>query len=255
LVIVQAAAGKTLVYWGTPKVKEALEAQEWPRVYRERNAIQAHRCKDMIDHGALHIHDGRKPMLGADRQPQRKQAQLAQSLETAHTRVAQTAAALQAQQDKVAESASKGHGKRLEQRRRTLLTLDQACKEAQATQAKCAEQVATLGPAGQRADRAFRKPTIMTLRTLLLEHWLRAFMGALLATLWTKVSLPQVVSLLFERSGSRMETPSQVLYWVNSAGLSRSNRRLLGEVAQGLCAMSLQEKGKPVHVRLKDMPP
>ena len=80
-------------------------------------------------------------------------------------------------------------------------------------------------------------------------------MGALLATLCTKGSLPQVVRLLFERSGSRMETPSQVLYWVNSTGLSLSNRRLLSEVAQGLCAMGLQEKGKAVHVRLKDMPP
>lgn len=254
-VIVQPAAGKTLVYWGTPKVQAAMEAQEWPRVYRERNEIQEHRFKDRIDHGALNINYGRKKILGADRHHQRKQAQLAQSLETAHKRVDKTAAALQAQQDKVAESASKGHGKRLEQRRRTLLTLEQACKEAQATQAKCAEQAATLGPAGQRADRDFRKQTIMTIRTLLLENWLRAFMGALLATLCTKVSLPQVVSLLFERSGSRMETPSQVFYWVNSAGLSRSHRRLLGEMAQGLCAMGLQEKGKPVHVRLKDMPP
>jgi len=173
---------------------------------------------------------------------ERKQAQLAQSLETAHKRVDKKAAALKAQQDKVAESASKGHGKRLEQRRRTLLTLEQACKEANATQAECSEQAATLGPAGQRADRDFRKQTIMTIRTLLLEHWLRAFMRALLATLCTKVSLPQVLSLLFARSGSRMETPSQVFYWVNSAGLSLANRRLLGEVAQGLCAMSLQER-------------
>jgi len=254
-VIVQPAAGKTLVYWGTPKVQDALEAKEWPRVYRERNEIQEHRFKDMIDHGALNINYGRKKILGADRHHQRKQAHLAQSLETAHKRVDKKAAALKAQQDKVAESASKGHGKRLEQRRRTLLTLEQACKEANATQAECSEQAATLGPAGQRADRDFRKQTIMTIRTLLLENWLRAFMGALLATRCTKVSLPQVLSLLFERSGSRMETPSQVLYWVNSAGLSLANRRLLSEVAQGLCAMGLQEKGKPVHVRLKDMPP
>ncbi len=244
-----------MVYWGTPKVQDALEAKEWPGVYRERNEIQEHRFKDMIDHGTLNINYGRKKILGADRHHQRKQAQLAQSLETAHKRVDQKAAALKAQQDKVAESASKGHGKRLVQRRRTLLTLEQACKEAKATQAQCSEQAATLGPAGQRADRDFRKQTIMTIRTLLLENWLRAFMGALLATLCTKGSLPQVLRLLFERSGSRMETPSQVFYWVNSAGLSLSNRRLLGEVAQGLCAMGLQEKGKPVHVRLKDMPP
>jgi hypothetical protein len=50
-VIVVPAAGKTLVYWGTPKVEDALEASEWPRVYRERNEIQEHRFKSMIDHG------------------------------------------------------------------------------------------------------------------------------------------------------------------------------------------------------------
>ena len=80
-------------------------------------------------------------------------------------------------------------------------------------------------------------------------------MGALAATLHTKVSLQQVLSLLFERRGSRMETPSQVVYWVNSAGLSLSTRRLLGEIVEGLCAMGLQDQGKPIHVRLKDMPP
>jgi len=165
------------------------------------------------------------------------------------------AAALKAQQDKVAESASTGQGQRLEPRRRTVRTLAHAGKEAQATQAQCAEPAAPLGPAGQRAERDFRTQTSMTIRTLLLEHGLRAFMGALAATLYTKGSVPQVVRRLFERSGSRMETPSQVLYWVNSAGVSLANRRLLREVAQGLCAMGLQAKGKPVHVRLKDLPP
>ena len=80
-------------------------------------------------------------------------------------------------------------------------------------------------------------------------------MGALLATLQTKVSLQQVLGLIFESSGARMETPSQVVYWVNTAGLSLSNRRLLSEVVEGLCAIDLQDQGKPVHVRLKDMPP
>jgi len=254
-VIVQPAESKTLVYWGTPKVKDALEAKEWPGVYRARNEIQEHRFKDMIDHGALEINYGRKKILGADRHHQRKQVHLDQSLETAHKRVDKKAEALKAQQDKVAESEAKGHGKRLEQRTRTLLTLEQAFKEAKAQQAQCSEHASTLGPAGQRADRDFRKQTIMTIRTLWLENLLRAFMGALAATQHTKVSLQQVLSLLFERSGSRMETPSQVLYWVNSAGLSLSNRRLLSEVAQGFCAMGLQEKGQPVYVRLKDMPP
>jgi hypothetical protein len=34
-------------------MQDALEAQEWPQVYRERNEIPEHRFKDMIDHGAL----------------------------------------------------------------------------------------------------------------------------------------------------------------------------------------------------------
>jgi hypothetical protein len=73
-----------------------------------------------------------------------------------------------------------------------------------------------LGQAGQRADRDFRKQTIMTIRTLLLENMLRAFMVALLATRQTQVRLPQVLRLLFARSGARMETPAQVVYWVNT---------------------------------------
>ena len=89
----------------------------------------------------------------------------------------------------------------------------------------------------------------MTIRTLLLENMLRAFMGALLVTLHTKVSLQQVLSRLFERSGARMETPAQVVYWVNTTGLSLSNRRLLREIVEGLCAMDLQEKGKPIGCR------
>ena len=52
-----------------------------------------------------------------------------------------------------------------------------------------------------------------------------------------------------------METPSQIVYWVNTAGLSQSNRRLLGKIVEGLGTMDLQDQGKPIHVRLKDMPP
>ena len=253
--IVDPPEDKLLVYWGTPQLKDALEAREWPRVYRERNAIQELSFKGMIDHGGLDINYGRKTILGPDRHHQRKQAQFAQSLETAHERVDKKAEAVTAQQAKVAESEAKGHGRRLEQRQGTLVTLEHELKDAQGKQAKLSEQAATLGPAGQRADRDFRKQTIMTMRTLLLENMLRAFLAALLATLSIQVSLEQVLSLLFERHGAHMETPSQVVYWVNTAGLSQSNRRLLGKIVEGLGTMDLQDQGKPIHVRLKDMPP
>ena len=112
-----------------------------------------------------------------------------------------------------------------------------------------------MGPPRERADRAFRKQTIMTFRTLLLENALTAFMALLLPGLKTKVSLACLLRLLFERSGSRVETGSQIIYWVNTAGLSVAYQRLLTEVAEGLCAMDLQCQGKPIRVRLKEMPP
>lgn len=254
-VIVEPPADKTLVYWGTPKVEEALDVREWPRVYRERNAIQELSFKSMIAHGGLDINHGRKTIMAPDRHHQRKQEHLEASLETAHQRVAKKAEAVKNQQAKVAESEAKGHGKRLEQRQDKLVTVEQELKDAQGKQAKLSDHAATLGPAGQRADRDFRKQTIMTMRTLFLENMLRAFLAALLATLPLQVSLEQVLSLLFERRGARVETPSQVVYWVNTAGLSQSNQRLLGTIVEGLGAMGLQDQGKPIHVRLKDMPP
>ncbi len=254
-VMVEPTADKTLVYWGTPKVEEALEVSQWPRVYRERNAIQELSFKSMIAHGGLEINHGRKTIMGPDRHHQRKQAQLEESLGSAHERVDKKEEALTSQQAKVAESEAKGHGRRLEQRQDKLVTVEQELKDAKGTQAKLSDQAAALGPAGQRADRDFRKQTIMTIRTLFLENMLRAFLAALLATLSIQVSLEQVLSLLFARRGARMETPSQVVYWVNSAGLSQSNRRLLGTIVEGLGVMDLQDQGKPIHVRLKDMPP
>ncbi len=253
--IIEPTADKTLVYWGTPQVEEALEVSQWTRVYRERNKIQELSFKGMIDHGGLEINHGRKTIMGPDRHHQRKRDQLDASLETAHERVDKKAEALTSQQAKVAESEAKGHGRRLEQRQGTLVTVEHELKDAKGTQAKLSEQAATLGPAGQRADRDFRTQTIMTIRTLFLENMLRAFMAALLATLTIQGSLEQVLRLLFARRGARMETPSQVVYWVNSTGLSQSNRRLLGTIVEGLGAMDLQDQGKPIHVRLKDMPP
>ena len=95
----------------------------------------------------------------------------------------------------------------------------------------------------------------MTIRTLLLENALNAFMVVLLGILQTKVSLERVLSLLFERSGARMETSSHVVYGVNTAGLSVPNRHLLAEIANGLCMIDLQDQGKPIRVCLRDMPP
>lgn len=178
-VIVEPAAGKTLVYWGTAKVRETCEVSEWPQVYRERSERQENSFKRMIDHGALNTNYGRKKIIGADRHQQRVRAQLDQALEAARKRVDKKGQEVKTQQAKVDESTSKGHGTRREQRQRTLAVLAKAHKDAQHKQAQLAAQVAALGPPGERADRDFRKQTIMTVRTLLLENTLMSFMAVL----------------------------------------------------------------------------
>ena len=254
-VIVAPAEGKTLVYWGTPRVKATLEPTAWPQVYRERSELQENSFKRMIDHGALNTNYGRKKIIGADRHQQRVREHLDQALEAAQKRVEKQGQKVKTQQAKVVESASKGHGQRLEQRQRTLAVLDKALTDAQHKQARLAEHASALGPPGKRADRDFRKQTIMTIRTLLLENALRAFMVVLLGTLQTQVSLECILRLVFERSGTRIGTSSEVVYWINTTGLSLPYRRLLAEVVEGLCAMDLRAQGKPIRVRLRDMPP
>jgi hypothetical protein len=254
-VIVEPTEGKTLVYWGTPKVKEMLETTEWPSVYRERSERQENGFKRMIDHGALNTNYGRKKIVGPDRHQQRAREKLAQALEAAQQRVDKKAERVKAHQDKVVESESRGHGKRLEQRQRAVEIVAKDLKDAQHHQAKLAEQASALGPPRARADRDCRKQTIMTMRTLLLENALTSFMAVLLGVLNIQVSLDCILRVLFERSGARMETDSQVLYWVNTTGLSVAYQRLLTEVVDGLCAMDLRSQGKPIRVRLKALSP
>jgi hypothetical protein len=254
-VIVVPKEGKPIVYWGTPQLKATVEVCKWPQLYRERTERQENSFKRMIDHGALETNYGRKKIVGPDRHQQRKREDLAASLETAQQRVANKVEALQQQQAKVAKSKAQGHGKRLEQRQQALRRVTQDLEEAQHQQAKWVAQVAALGSPKERADRDFRKQTIMTYRTLLLENALMAFMAALLGNLQSKVSLACVLHMLLERSGAYLETASEIVYWVNTTGLSLPYRRLLEEVVDGLGAMDLRAQGKPIRVGLKDMPP
>jgi hypothetical protein len=252
-VIVEPAEGKILVYWGTPKVQDTLAATEWPRVYRERNEIQENGFKRMIDHGALNTNYGRKTILGPDRHQQRAREKLDQSLMAAQQRLDKKTEKIKTHQVKVIESEHKGHGKRLEQRQHALAGMEQEIKDIQDQHATLAARASALGPPRERADRDFRKQTIMTVRTLLLENALRSFMAVLVGTLTMQVSLDCLLHILFARSGARMETDSQMIYWINTAGLSATYQRLLTAVVDGLGAMDLRDQGKPIRVRLKGM--
>jgi len=135
------------------------------------------------------------------------------------------------------------------------IVVEKEIKDAQAQHTKLAAQASALGPPRERADRDFRKQTIMTIRTLLLENALTSFMAVLVGTLTVKVSLDCLLHILFERSGARMETNSQMIYWINTTGLSAAYQRLLTAVVDGLCAMDLRDQDIPIRVRLKGLSP
>jgi hypothetical protein len=254
-VMVEPPKGKTLLYWGTPKVQATLAATEWPTVYRERSEMQEHSFKRMLDHGALNTNYGRKKISGPDRHQQREQEKRDQALVAAQKRLEKKAEEVRAQQAKVVEAEHKGHGKRLEQRQRAVAVVAKERKDAQAQHTKLAAPAAALGPPRERADRDFRKQTIMTIRTLLLENALTSFMAVLVGLLPMQVSLDGLLHILFERSGARMETDSQMISWINTTGLSAAYQRLLTAVVDGLCAMDLRAQGKPMRVRLKGLSP
>jgi hypothetical protein len=254
-VIVAPQASKPLVYWGSAKVKAELEVQAWPEIYRARTELQENAFKRMIDHGALDINVGRKTILGPDRHQQRAEAKVRGSLEAARRRVEKASLELESKREQLAQSEARGHGKRLEQRQRATAELEDKLREAQQSERHWQKQVDGFEAPKERADRDMRKQTIMTIRTLFLENLLQAFMAMLLSVLPNKVSLEQVLKLLFDRSGCRIERDKTVIYWINATGLSRGNRCILGEIVEGLNAMGGVEGGKPVHVSLKDIPP
>lgn len=253
-VIVVQADGRVLVYWGTSRVKKTLEPLEWPHVYRNRNDVQENSFKRMIEHGALNINYGIKRVVGPDRHQLRAQEKMEEALSSQHQRVAKKEEHLKVQQEKVAESKTKGHTTRLKQRERTLTILEEEIKGEREKEDKLKIRKEALGAPKQRADRDFRKQSIMTFRTLLLENVLLTFLAILCRYLPMEVGRETILSLLFERSGSRAETLSEVIYWISSQGLSAHHKQILAAILQGVNGMNLRSRGKPVRVRLRDPP-
>jgi hypothetical protein len=246
---------RVLAYWGTAKFKAAFAPVQWPELYRARTAVQEHNFKRMIEHGALNCNYGTKKVLGPDRHQQRARQALEEALAAAQHKMARKAAAVQAQAEKVGQSQRDGHTRRLGQRQQALMRAQADLKKATDKVDALAEPMTALGPAVERADRDVRKQTIMTVRTLLLENMLRLFIVALWGVLTEKMSLESLLPLLFARSGARDETAHAILYWVNTAGLSAINERKLVAVVQGLTALNLTCRGKPIHICLRKAPP
>ena len=245
---------RVLAYWGTSKVKETLNPLQWPTVYRQRTETQENSFKRMKAHGALDVNYGTKKIVGADRHQQRAREKLEEAEDKAQHKVAKKEQLLTLQEGKVVESQEKGHTIRLEQRQRRVKKLEQDVQNATKKHVQITKQLESLGPPKQRADRDYRKQTIMTVRTLLLENALVAFLTALSPRLKDKISLECLLTLVFERSGACLETQTEFIYWISTTGLSVTYRKVLEQVVEGMGGMNLTQKGKPIRIRLRDAP-
>jgi hypothetical protein len=246
---------RVLAYWGTPNVNEHLDLVQWPDVYRQRTHLQEQRFKEMKAYEALDVNFGTKKIWGSDRHQEREREKLAEVKDKKMRHVTKKEALLTQQADKVAESQTKGHTTRLQQRQCRFAALEEEVKQARDHLEQAQQKLDAVGSAKQRADRDFRKQLIMTIRTLLLDNALQAFLATLLTMMATSISLECLLTLLFERSGVRVETETEYIYWINTTGLSVTYRNTLVQIVTGLCAMKLTSQGKPIRIRLKGTPP
>lgn len=241
---------RILPYWGTSKVKEALDPMDWPNIYGERTKVQEYRFKEMKAYGALDVNYGTKTISGPDRHQQRACDELAQTLENAHKKVARKEELIHEQKLKVAESLERGHTTRLDQRKNRLNKLHHELDNATQRRENLTEKLNSLGEPGERSDRDFGKQTIMTIRTLLLDNALLAFLAALCENLQESVSLERLLKVLFGRSAVGVETNYEIIYKINSEGLSASYKRTLIDLIEGINVMDLHCRGKPIRLNM-----
>ncbi len=255
-VLVVREDGKILPYWGTKEVAKKVDYLDWPDLYSQRTENQENNFRRMKEHGALDVNFGTKKIVSEDRHHQRKVEKLSSKLVKTEERVAKKKEKIDDQEKKVRESETKGHGKRLEQRRNRLAVMNADYTNAASKQEDIIKGIDGLGPPGERADRDFRKQSIMTFRTLLLENSLMAFMSLLMEciTIFPSMSLDSLIRLLFERSGAFFETSSVLVYLVNMNGLSKSNKETMLKLIKGINKMGLEKDGKPVSVRVRGRP-
>ena len=245
---------RVLAYWCTSKVKVSLDSLQWPSIYRRRTETQENSFKRMKSHGALEVNYGIKKIVGPDRHQQRTIETLTEAKQKVELKVTNKADALILQKAKVVESQEKGHTTRLQQRQRRFGEIQKELSAVTGKLNKIEAQLAAQGTPKKRADRDYRKQKIMAIRTLLLENALVSFLSFLCSLLDDKISQQCLLTLLFERSGACLETSSEMIYWVNTAGLSLLYRKTLIKIVEGICAMNLSCRGKLIRVCLRETP-
>jgi len=252
--VIVAKDDKLLPFWGNCEFGKRFSYSQWPELYTRRTELQENSFKRMIEHGKLNVNFGTKTIMTQDRHQERKIKITDENLSGIRTRKEKKLNDIVLQEDKVRESESKGHGKRLKQRQSHLTIMNNDLKELEKKEKTAEKKKKELGEPGQRADRDFRKQKIMTFRTLLLENALMTFFMALLGNLDIKFGMETLISLLFKRSGIYIESCTEIIYKISTRGLSVSYMDTLGKIAEGINAMNIERRNKPIRVQLREAP-
>ena len=246
--------GRILPFWGTSRVKEGIPLIEWPKTYRDRSEIQEKSFRRMINHGGLNINYGIKKIMGIDRHQQRQFELIDEKLLNVRKKITKKETEIDNQMKMIEDSKSKGQVKRLVQRQNALEKKQEKLEKHAKKEEKLKKEKEELGLPKQRADRDLRKQKIMTIRTLLLENTLIAFFLALLEKVEMKIGLDTLIALFFDRSGTIVESPTQIVYRLDINGVSEKYRSILEDIVQGINAMGLSYKGKFVKAMVRIAP-
>ncbi len=248
--------GRILPYWGTPALAKKVAYLEWPGLYSQRTENQENNFRRMKEHGALDVNYGTKKIECVDRHHQRKVDEKQEQLQKAERKASGKEEKIKEQEKKVEESKEKDHGTRLDQRNNRLAVLKAEHAKIETQKEAIKEGIEKLGPPGTRYDRDFRKQSIMTLRTLLLENKLIEFFSLILVLMSGDVSmnLDSFIRLFFERSGGFYESPLEEVYLVNTKGLSKTNIVTMHKLIGAVNKMGLYRNGKPVRLHVRGYP-
>ena len=248
-IIVQ-EADRCLVYWCTSDIAKQFSARQIIALYRMRAEIQENGIKRMIAHGALNTNYGIKNIWSTDRTHQRKIDKIDEKREKLVAKRHKLADQIEDQLFKIQESIERKHGRLLDKRLAKLSRMEGQEEELNAKLESVESQKQALGPPCRRADRDFRKQTIMTCRTLFLENALRRFTSSLSRFLKAPIDIEILLDLFFLRRGVCVETEQNIVYWIDSSSLSRKYRDILKDIAKGCHQIFLTHRGKAVSFEI-----
>lgn len=245
---------RLLAYWATPGLALELSAKTVVTLYRQRADIQENTFKHTIAHCALDTNYGNKVIWGPDRMQARELAELQTKqikLQAKEQNLQQLAAA---QNDKIQDSAAKGHGQLLAKRQAKMVQYQTQQTQLESKLTSLEEQKIKLGEPKQRADRDLRKQTIMTFRSLFLENAIRTFFNLLATFLTVRIDLEVFLELFFFRPGYLVETESQLLYYMDDKNLSSQYQNILRQLVAGFNALAISQQEKRLKLEIAPSP-